>query len=118
MNTKELAKVLGEKGLNPEQVAKIIERYEKQKERVKKYQKEKYYKISTTVKKEVVQKISSTTGIPENIVKKYLAGIKAINSVPKDVKEKIKQTLINQGIKDFQALSGAHFSEAVAEGEK
>ena len=101
MNTKELAKVLGEKGLTPEQVAKIVERYEKQKERTKKYQKEKYFKVSITVKKEVVQKISSTTGIPENIVKKYLAGVKVTSSISKEAKEKIRQTLINQGIRDF-----------------
>ncbi len=101
MNTKELAKVLGEKGLTPEQVAKIVERYEKQKERVKKYQKEKYHKVSISVKKEVVQKISSTTGIPEDMVKKYLAGIKATSFVPKEVKEKIKQALVNQGIRDL-----------------
>jgi len=101
MNTKELAKVLGEKGLTPEQVAKIVERYEKQKERTKKYQKEKYFKVSITVKKEVVQKISSATGISENTVKKYLAGVKVTSSISKEVKEKIKQTLINQGIRDF-----------------
>jgi len=101
MNTKELAKVLGEKGLTPEQVAKIVERYEKQKERTKKYQKEKYFKVSITVKKEVVQKISSATGIPENTVKKYLAGVKVTSSISKEVKEKIRQTLINQGIRDF-----------------
>jgi predicted solute-binding protein len=93
MNAKELAKVLSEKGLTPEQIAKIVERWEKQKERIKKYQKEKYYKVSVTVRKEVVKEVSNRTGIPESIVKKYLAGLKVIRSISQDQRNKIKEVL-------------------------
>jgi len=89
MNTKELAKVLGEKGLTPEQVAKIIERYERQKERTKEYQKRKYYKVSISVPKEKVDKLEQL-GIPKEFAKKYLAGIKALSAVPEDIKRKLK----------------------------
>lgn len=93
MRAKELAKVLSEKGLTPEQILKIVERYERQKERAKQYQKEKYYKVSITVEKELVQRISSATGIPENKVKKYLAGVKALRSLTQEEKEKIKEVI-------------------------
>ena len=46
MKNSELQKLLKEKGLTPEQIAKIVERYERQKERARRYQKEKYYKVS------------------------------------------------------------------------
>jgi len=89
VKTKELAKLLSEKGLTAEHIAKIVEQYEKQRERVKKYQKEKYYKVSISVKKEIVKKISSATGIPEDIVKKYLAALKIFLSLPETAKEKL-----------------------------
>ena len=100
MNTKELAKILSEKGLTPEQITKLVERWEKQKERVKEYQRRKYYKVSVSVRKDAVEKVSKLTGIPESVVKKYLAAVKVFRSIPQDQKEKIKQVL-NQGIRDF-----------------
>jgi predicted transcriptional regulator len=93
MRTKELAKILAEKGLTPEQVAKLVERYEKQKERAKEYQRQKYYKVSIAVPKEKVDVISKQLGIPKDLVKKYLAGIKAVSSVPEDVRRRIKEFL-------------------------
>ena len=93
MRTKELAKILAEKGLTPEQVAKLVVRYEKQKERAKEYQRQKYYKVSIAVPKEKVDVISKQLGIPKDLVKKYLAGIKAVSSVPEDVRRRIKEFL-------------------------
>ena len=95
MRTKDLAKLLAEKGLTAEQVAKLVERYEKQKERAKQYQKEKYYKVSIAVPKEKVDTISEQLGIPKELVKKFLAGIKAINSVPEEAKNSIRDFLRN-----------------------
>ncbi len=95
MKNFELQKLLKEKGLTPEQIAKIVERYERQKERAKRYQKEKYYKVSITVPKEKVDMISEQLGIPKELVKKFLAGIKAINSVPEEAKNSIRDFLRN-----------------------
>ena len=96
MKTKDLAKLLREKGLTTEQVFRIVENYEKQKERIKEYQKKKYYKVSVSVPREKVDKISEELNIPKTLVKKYLAGVKIINSVPKEVKESIKEFLRNE----------------------
>ena len=93
MKAKDLSKLLNEKGLTPEQVFRIIESYEKQKERVKNYQKKKYYKVSISVPREKVDRISDELNISKLLVKKYLAGIKILNSVPKEVRESIKELL-------------------------
>lgn len=98
MKTKELAKLLSEKGLTPEQVFRIIENYEKQKEKIRKYQKEKYYKVSISVPREKVDKISEELNTSKTLVKKYLAAIKALNSVPKEVRESIKKLLKKESI--------------------
>jgi len=93
MKNTEIQKLLKEKGLTPEQIAKIVERYERQKERAKRYQKEKYYKVSVSIKREDVDRISRETGIEPNKVKKYLAGIKLSQALTKEEKEKIKECL-------------------------
>ena len=93
MKNSELQKLLKEKGLTPEQIAKIVERYERQKERTKRYQKEKYYKVSVSVKREGVDRISRGTGIELNKVKKYLAGAKLLQALTKEEKERIKEFL-------------------------
>jgi len=95
MKTNDLAKLLATKGLTPEQVAKLIERYEKQKEKAKEYQRARYYKVSITVPKEKVDTISEQLEIPKELVKKFLAGIKAVNSVPEEVRYRIKEFLKN-----------------------
>lgn len=93
MKAKDLSKLLNEKGLTPKQVFRIIESYEKQKERVKNYQKKKYYKVSISVPREKVDRISDELNISKLLVKKYLAGIKILNSVPKEVRESIEELL-------------------------
>jgi len=91
MNAKEIAKLLSEKGLTPEQVAKIIERYERQKERTKQYQKQTYAKVSISVRKDTIKEVSSLAEVPEDYVKKYLAGQKILQSIPPDVLKKIRE---------------------------
>ena len=93
MNTNELQKLLEEKGLTPEQIIKIVERYERNKERVRKYQKEKYYKVSVSIKREDVNRMKELTGLKEEVIKKYLAGLKLIQSLKEDEREKIRETL-------------------------
>ena len=93
MKNSELQKLLKEKGLTPEQIAKIVERYERQKERAKRYQKEKYYKVSVSIKREKVNRIKELTGLKEEVIKKYLAGLKLIQSLKEDEREKIKEAL-------------------------
>jgi len=95
MKMKDLANLLTKKGLTPEQVAKLVERYEKQKEKAKEYQRQRYYKVSIVVSKEKVDTISEQLGIPKELVKKFLAGVKAINSVPEEVKNSIREFLRN-----------------------
>ena len=96
MKTKDLAKLLSEKGFTPEQVIKLVEKYEKQKERAKEYQRRKYYKVSISISKEKVDKISEELEIPKEMVKKFLAGTKAVNSVPEEVRHSIKEFLKNE----------------------
>jgi len=93
MKNSELQKLLKEKGLTPEQIAKIVERYERQKERAKRYQKEKYYKVSVSIKREDVNRMKELTGLKEEIIKKYLAGLKLIQSLKEEEREKIKEAL-------------------------
>jgi len=93
MKNFELQKLLKEKGLTPEQIAKIVERYERQKERAKRYQKEKYYKVSVSVKREDVNRMKELTGLKEEVIKKYLAGLKLIQSLKEEEREKIKEAL-------------------------
>ena len=93
MKNFELQKLLKEKGLTPEQIAKIVERYERQKERAKRYQKEKYYKVSVSIKREKVNRIKELTGLKEEVIKKYLAGLKLIQSLKEEEREKIKEAL-------------------------
>ena len=93
MKAKDLAKLLTEKGLTLEQVVKLVERHEKQKERAKQYQKEKYYKVSIAVPKEKVDTISEELEIPKELVKKFLAGIKAVNSVPEEIRHQPRDFL-------------------------
>jgi len=93
MKNSELQKLLKEKGLTPEQIAKIVERHERQKERAKRYQKEKYYKVSVSIKREKVNRIKELTGLKEEVIKKYLAGLKLIQSLKEDEREKIKEAL-------------------------
>jgi len=93
MKNSELQKLLKEKGLTPEQIAKIVERYERQKERAKRYQKEKYYKVSVSIKREDVNRMKELTGLKEEVIKKYLAGLKLIQSLKEDEREKIRETL-------------------------
>ena len=93
MKTSELQKLLKEKGLTPEQIAKIVERYERQKERSKKYQREKYYKVSVSVKKHIVDEICRLTGLKHETVKKYVAGMKLIKSVNQKEKEAINEAM-------------------------
>ena len=96
MNSKELAKFLSEKGLTPDQVARIVDRYEKQKEKHREYQKRKYYRVSISVPKERADRISQELNIPVEYVKKFLAGVKAVNSIPREVREKLKKFLRNE----------------------
>ncbi len=96
MNSKELARLLSEKGLTPEQVARIVDRYEKQKERHREYQKKKYYRVSISVPKERADRISQELNIPVEYVKKFLAGVKAVNSIPEEVRETLKEFLRNE----------------------
>ena len=93
MKNSELQKLLKEKGLTPEQIAKIVERHERQKERAKRYQKEKYYKVSVSIKREKVNRIKELTGLKEEVIKKYLAGLKLIQSLKEEEREKIKEAL-------------------------
>ena len=93
MKNSELQKLLKEKGLTPEQIAKIVERYERQKERARRYQKEKYYKVSVSVKREDVNRMKELTGLKEEVIKKYLAGLKLIQSLKEEEREKIKEAL-------------------------
>ena len=94
MKVKELSKMLIQRGFTPEQILKIIDGHEKQKERAKKYQKEKYLKVSVSVKKSEVESIKEKTGITdEGVIKKYLAGVKLISSIPEKVRETISKTI-------------------------
>ena len=93
MKSKELMREFTQLGLTPEKVLEIIRRYERQKERVKKYQKEVYEKVSVSVRKEVVNQVSEITGIDVKKVKKYLAALKLVNEVSKEEREMIRDAL-------------------------
>jgi len=93
MKARELMKALTEKGLTPEQVLKLVERYEQQKERVKKYQKETYLKVSVSVRKEEVEKIKELTGLSEDSIKRYLAGIKLLQKLSRQEMENLEEAI-------------------------
>jgi Fic family protein len=93
MKLKELSKLLSERGLTPEQIVKILDRYEQLKEKSKKYQKERYLKVSVSVKKSDVKKIQRLTDLDAHTIKKYLAAIKLLNSIPEEAKKKIKNAM-------------------------
>ena len=90
MKSKELMREFTQLGLTPEKVLEIVRRYEKQKEKVKKYQKEMYEKISISIRKESVDEIINKYGIDKNIAKKLLAIKKLIKQLPEElIKEEI-----------------------------
>ena len=90
MKSKELMREFTQLGLTPEKVLEIVRRYEKQKEKVKKYQKEVYEKISISIRKESVDEIINKYGIDKNIAKKLLAIKKLIKQLPEElIKEEI-----------------------------
>jgi bifunctional DNA-binding transcriptional regulator/antitoxin component of YhaV-PrlF toxin-antitoxin module len=93
MKLKELIKEFEQLGLTPEKVLEIVVRYEKQKEKVKKYQKEVYEKVSVSVRKEIVNQVLQLTGIDSKKVKKYLAALKLVNEVSKEEREIIRDAL-------------------------
>ena len=93
MKSKELIKEFEQLGLTPEKVLEIVVRYEKQKEKVKKYQKEVYEKVSVSVRKEIVNQVLQLTGIDSKKVKKYLAALKLVNEVSKEEREIIRDAL-------------------------
>jgi len=92
LKLKELAELLSKKGLTPEQVSKILEMYERQKERAKEYQRKKYYKISVAVPKEKARKISEELRVSEEHVKNYLACQKLFSSIPDNVWKILKES--------------------------
>ena len=90
MKSKELIKEFEQLGLTPEKVLEIVRRYERQKEKVKKYQKEVYEKVSISIRKENVDMIMSKYGIDKNVAKKLLAVKKLIKQLPEElIKEEI-----------------------------
>jgi hypothetical protein len=90
MKSKELIKEFTQLGLTPEKVLEIVRRYERQKEKVKKYQKEVYEKVSISIRKENVDMIMSKYGIDKNVAKKLLAVKKLIKQLPEElIKEEI-----------------------------
>ncbi|GAB6075432.1 hypothetical protein [Desulfurobacterium crinifex] len=93
MKSKELIKEFEQLGLTPEKVLEIVRRYERQKEKVKKYQKEVYEKVSISIRKEKVNQVSQMTGIDVKKVKKYLAALKLVNEVSKEEREMIRDAL-------------------------
>jgi DNA-binding transcriptional MerR regulator len=93
MKSKELIKEFEQLGLTPEKVLEIVRRYERQKEKVKRYQKEVYEKVSVSVRKEVVNQVSQLTGIDSKKVKKYLSALKLVNEVSKEEREMIRDAL-------------------------
>jgi len=93
MKSKELIKEFEQLGLTPEKVLEIVRRYERQKEKVKKYQKEVYEKVSISIRKEKVNQVSQLTGIDVKKVKKYLAALKLVNEVSKEEREMIRDAL-------------------------
>jgi len=93
MKSKELIKEFEQLGLTPEKVLEIVRRYERQKEKVKKYQKEVYEKVSISIRKEKVNQVSQITGIDVKKVKKYLAALKLVNEVSKEEREIIRDAL-------------------------
>jgi len=93
MKSKELIKEFEQLGLTPEKVLEIVRRYERQKEKVKRYQKEVYEKVSVSVRKEIVNQVSHLTGIDSKKVKKYLAALKLVNEVSKEERETIREAL-------------------------
>ena len=88
MNAKELRKLLTGKGISPEKAIEIIERYTLQKERLKKYQRERYEKVTVSVKKDDVEKLVSHLG-DRTLARKVLACLKLLSQ--KEVFEIIKQ---------------------------
>jgi hypothetical protein len=78
-----LAKKLIELGLDEEKVLKIVESYRRRIERVKQYQKEKYYKVSITLKKEQVEKIKERFNVDIQTAKK-LAALEKLKSELKE----------------------------------
>ena len=93
MKSKELIKEFEQLGLTPEKVLEIVRRYERQKEKVKKYQKEVYEKVSISIRKEKVNQVSQMTGIDVKKVKKYLAALKLVNELSKEEREMIRDAL-------------------------
>ena len=65
-----MAKKLIELGLDEEKVLRIIESHQKRIERAKKYQREKYFKVSVAVKRDRVREIMNQRGVDENVAKK------------------------------------------------
>ena len=78
-----LAKKLIELGLDEEKVLKIVESYRRRIERVKQYQKEKYYKVSITLKKEQVEEIKERFNVDIQTAKK-LAALEKLKSELKE----------------------------------
>ena len=68
-----LSKKLLEMGLTEEQAMKILESYRRRIEKVKEYQKERYFKVSITVRKDRVREIQQERGIDEKVAKKIAA---------------------------------------------
>jgi len=93
MKSKELIKEFEQLGLTPEKVLEIVRRYERQKEKVKRYQKEVYEKVSVSVRKEIVNQVSQLTGIDSKRVKKYLSALKLANEISKEEREMIREAL-------------------------
>ncbi len=76
MKSRDLAKLLEQKGLTPEKALEIIEKYEERKEKVRKYQKERYFKVSIAIPKTEVQKLISQFELNETTAKQFLAYLK------------------------------------------
>ena len=76
MKSQDLAKLLEQKGLTPEKALEIIEKYEERKEKVRKYQKERYFKVSIAIPKTEVQKLISQFELNETTAKQFLAYLK------------------------------------------
>jgi len=89
MKSKELIKEFSQLGLTPEKVLEIVRRYERQKEKVKKYQKEVYEKVSISIRKESVDEIMNIYNIDKNTAKKFLATKKLIKQLPERLIEEL-----------------------------
>jgi len=76
-----LSKKLLEMGLTEEQVMKILESYRRRIEKVKEYQKERYFKVSITVRKDRVKEIQQTRGVNEKVAKKIAAYEKLVSEL-------------------------------------